>query len=189
MHRAGYWVLHSSAVEDVGHERCGWRFERGSAVRCGQRDLFSAFASGHRLRENREHGAAGYWVGSPGVFNAVRQSERTRHFRCLITTSTLKGSFCCKQHIHVYVKEEEWEVIYRPVIDGKESKKYSRSFCTDTSWRSKSRASLVQRRLSFFFCLFFIKSAMKLVVEPPTTVDLSLIVAVVIDADACPFAD
>ena len=26
-----------------------------------------------------------------------------------------------KQHIHVYVKEEEWEVIYRFVIDGKES--------------------------------------------------------------------
>ena len=25
--------LHSSAVEDVGHERCGWRFERGSPVR------------------------------------------------------------------------------------------------------------------------------------------------------------
>ena len=25
--------LPSSAVEDVGHERCGWRFERGSPVR------------------------------------------------------------------------------------------------------------------------------------------------------------
>ena len=46
--------------------------------------------------------------------------ERTRHFRCLIASSTLKGSFCRKQHIHVYVNEEEWEVIYRFVIDGKE---------------------------------------------------------------------
>ena len=38
-------------------------------------------------------------------------------FRCLIATSTLKGSFCRLQHIHVHVKEEEWEVIYRPFID------------------------------------------------------------------------
>ena len=36
--------------------------------------------------------------------------------------------------------------------------------------------------------LFFIKSAMKLVDEPPMTVDLSLIVAAVTDADACSFA-
>ena len=78
------------------------------------------------------------------------------------------------------------EVIYRFLIDGKESKTYSRSFCTDISWRSQSRASLVQRRLSSFF-LFFIKSVMKLVDEPPMTVDLSLIVAAVPDADACSF--
>ena len=32
--------------QDVVHERCGWRVERGSPVRCGQRDLLSAFASG-----------------------------------------------------------------------------------------------------------------------------------------------
>ena len=25
--------LDSSAIEDVGHEHCGWRFERGSPVR------------------------------------------------------------------------------------------------------------------------------------------------------------
>ena len=78
--------------------------------------------------------------------------ERARHFRCLVATSTLKGSFCRKQDIHVYVKEEEWEVIYRFVIDGKESTTFSRSLCTDMSWRSKSRASLVQRRLYFFVC-------------------------------------
>ena len=68
-----------------------------------------------------------------------------------------------------------------------EKRAYSRPFCTDISWRSKSRASLVQRRLSFF--LFFIKSAMELVVEPPMTVDLSLIVAAMTDADTCSFAD
>ena len=40
-----------------------------------------------------------------------------------------------------------------------------------------------------FLLLFFIKSAMKLVVKPPMTVDLSLVVAAVTDADACSFAD
>ena len=45
------------------------------------------------------------------------------------------------------------------------------------------RTSLVQRRLSFF--LFFIKSAAKLVVEQPMTMDSSLIVAAVTDADTC----
>ena len=68
--------LHSSAVEDVDHERCGWRSERGSPVR------------------------------------------NARVFWCLIATSTLKGSFCRLQHIHVHVEEEEWEVIHRLVIDG-----------------------------------------------------------------------
>ena len=67
-----------------------------------------------------------------------------------------------------------------------EKRAYSRSFSTDISWRSKSRASLVQR---CFLFLFFIKSAMKLVVEPPMTVDLSLIVAAMTDADPCSFAD
>ena len=98
---------------------------------------------------------------------------------------------------HVHVKEEEWEVTYRLVNDGKESKTYSRSTCTDFFfWRSKcargmceadpdcTRASLVQRRLSSFL-LIFIMSARKWVVEPPTTVDSSLIVAVVADADTC----
>ena len=40
-----------------------------------------------------------------------------------------------------------------------------------------------------FLLLFFIKSAMKLVVKPPMTVDLSFVVAAVTDADACSFAD
>ena len=62
-----------------------------------------------------------------------------------------------------------------------EKRAYSRSFCTDISWRSKSRASLVQR---LFFC-FFTKSRHEIVVELPMTVDLSLIVAAMTDADAC----
>ena len=39
--------------------------------------------------------------------------------------------------VHVHVKEEEWEVIYRLVIDGKKNKTYPRSLCTDISWRLK----------------------------------------------------
>ena len=50
---------------------------------------------------------------------------------------------------HVYVKEEEWEVIYRGVIDGKESAKpNARSFCTNTPWSSRGRypcSCLVER--------------------------------------------
>ena len=49
-----------------------------------------------------------------------------------------------------------------------------------------TRASLVQRRLSSFFFLFFIKSARKLVVVPPMTVDLTPIVVAVTDADTLP---
>ena len=70
------------------------------------------------------------------------------------------------RHRHVYVKEEEWEVIFQPVCDGREQKRTRDPFCTDTSffWRSKcvrgrceadadcTRASVVHRRLSFFCC-------------------------------------
>ena len=94
----------------------------------------------------------------PPVWNAPN------FFRCLVATSTFKGNFCRLQHIHVHVKEKAWEVIYR-LVNEKESKTYSRSFCTDTFfyWRSKfargmceadpdcARASLVLRRLSLVF--------------------------------------
>ena len=110
-------------------------------------------------------------------------------------TSTLKGSFCRLQDIHVHVKKEEWEVIDRLVNDVKESKTYSRSFCMDISWRSKcargmceadpdcTRASLSHRSV---FVFFFISFARKLVVESPMTVDLNLTVAAVTDADTSP---
>ena len=78
----------------------------------------------------------------------------------------------------VHVKEEMWEVIYRLVNDGKESKTYSRScartFPGDRTDPDRTLASLVLRRLSLLYFLFFIKTAKKLVVEPPMTVDLSL---------------
>ena len=61
---------------------------------------------------------------------------------------------------------------------------FARTFLGD-----RSLAHLSFRGVFLFFFLFFIKSAMKLVVQPPMTVDLNLIVAVVTDADACPFAD
>ena len=61
------------------------------------------------------------------------------------------------QHIHVHVKEEEWEVIYRIVKDGKESKTYSGPFF----WRGMceadpdcTRASLVLGRLSLLYFVF-----------------------------------
>ena len=65
----------------------------------------------------------------------------------------------------------------------KRAKRTRDHFATDISWRSKfargrceadpdyTRASLFLRA---FFFVFFIKSARKLVVEPPMTVDWSL---------------
>ena len=120
-------------------------------------------------------------LGLLAFYTRSASLERTRHLRCSIATSTLKGSPCHKQHIHVYVKEEEWEVLYRFVTDGKDS--VLAIICTDISRRSKSRASLVQRRLSSFFV--FHQSVLKLVVELPMTVDLSLIVAAMTDVDTC----
>ena len=158
-------MLRSSAVEDVVHERCGWRFERGSPVRCGQQDLFSAFASGHwpvkfvfslciwtpatrKLRKRCRRLLD--WVSWRFFSTRSASLERTRHLRCLIATSTLKGSLCRKQHLHVYVKEEEWGLFVDSSL--MEKRTYSRSFCTHISWRLKSRGSLVQRRLSSLFC-------------------------------------
>ena len=90
-------------------------------------------------------------------------------------------------HFHVHVKEEEWEVICRLVHDGKERDVFSiivhghsleievckrnvRSGTRPHSRISRSEASF----LFEFFLLFFVKAAKKLVVEPPMTVDLSL---------------
>ena len=77
------------------------------------------------------------------------------------------------------------EVIYRFVRDGKES---ALAIILHGHFLEIEVSRFSRSEVSFLF-LFFIKSAMKLVVEPPMTVDLSLIVAAMIDADPCSFAD
>ena len=44
------------------------------------------------------------------------------------------------RHRHVYVKEEEWEVIFQPVCDGREQKRTRDPFCTDTFFFSGDRS-------------------------------------------------
>ena len=56
--------------------------------------------------------------------------------------------------------------------------------CARSGFRLHSRISLSEASFLVFF-LFFIKPAMKLVVEPPMTVGLSLISASVTAADTC----
>ena len=145
----------------------------------------------HTSAESATSIARGRWSRALWLafWTRFASQECTRRVHCK------EPFFVCK-HIHGHVVEEEWEVIYWLVSDGKESKTYLRSFCTDSSWRSRcarkmceadsdcTRASLHQRRLFWF--LFFNKSARKLLVEPPMTVGLSLTSASVTAADTCP---
>ena len=108
--------------------------------------------------------------------NEARQPGTRADFSVLGCDESLKGNFC-----HFHVKEEEWEVIYRLVHVGKESKTHLRSLCTDIPWRSncarriceadpdRTQASLILKRpyLCILFCFFFIKATKKLVFEPP----------------------
>ena len=95
--------------------------------------------------------------------------------------------------MHVNVKEEEWGVIYRFVLDGKEHNVLAISLhgyfleieVCKRNPRSGSRLHSCIFRSEASFLLSFITSARKLVVEPPMMVDLSLIVAAVTDADTC----
>jgi len=113
--------------------------------------------------------------------NEVLQSGAHASSSVFDATSALKGSPCRKQHIHVYVEEEEWEVVCRFVIDAKET--------VTIIWHGHFLEIEVSRfsrpEASFLSFLFFMKTAMKLVVELPMTVDLRLIVAAMTDADTC----
>ena len=82
-----------------------------------------------------------------------------------------------KQHCTFYMEEEVWEVVYRMVIDGKSER-------NRMNMRSKFRLHphIAKSVGSIFLFEFTIKSAMKLVVEPAVTVDLSFCS----DADTCP---
>ena len=190
--------LHSSAVEDVGHERCGWRFGRGFASQvwparfvfslcirtpacCTHegasqdqswwlaRFVFSLcirtppllIHHSYEKYENRVQRVLGlgllvFWTWSASL-------ERTRHFRCLIATSTLKKKAFVVSNTYTFTSRRKSGRLFIDLsLMEKKSNKYSRSFCTDISWRSKcargmcdadpdcTRASLVQRRLSFF---------------------------------------
>ena len=78
------------------------------------------------------------------------------------------------------------EVIYRFLIDGNEVKNVF-TIILHGHFLEIAVSRISRSEASFLFFLFFIKSVMKLVDEPPLTVDLSLIVAAVPDADACSF--
>ena len=45
----------------------------------------------------------------------------------------------------VCVKKEEWEVVYRRDLDGKENENYARSFCLNFLWRSKCAKECAKR--------------------------------------------
>ena len=94
--------------------------------------------------------------------------------------------------VHIHVKEE-WKVIIRPVMEKRAKRSHvimhGHSFFLATcaggvcdADSDCTRASLVQTRPSF---LFFMRSTRKLVVAPPMTVDLSLVVAAVTLAPCC----
>ena len=110
--------------------------------------------------------------------------------RCLIATSTLKFSFWHLQDIHVHVRKKSGR-FYIDLSVKEESKMYilhghflEIEVCKSnvrSGFRLHSRIS----RSEASFILFFNKSARKLVVEPPMTVDLSLFVVAVTLAPCC----
>ena len=81
--------------------------------------------------------------------------------------------------LHVYVKEEKWEVVYRIIIDGKRERNRMRDhFARTFRWRSRcaqecAKSCIAKSEASFLIELT-IDSTRKLVVEPPATVGLGL---------------
>ena len=60
-----------------------------------------------------------------GVLNMVRQSEAHMPSCSVTDCDDFIESALVDSNMHVYIKEDEWEITSRSVIDGKESKTYS----------------------------------------------------------------
>jgi hypothetical protein len=92
---------------------------------------------------------------------------------------------------HVYVREEEWEVVYRDVIDGKESQTECAivlrghpveiEICERNVLSGFRVHSSIPKSEASVLIDLTIKSAKKLVVEPPATVGLGLCSAAIHD--------
>ena len=138
----------------------------------------SSLASGHRRSEKIEH------TVQPVVGLGL-------HSRCLIATSTMKGSFWHMRHIHVHVRglfinlsmTEKRANVLAIILHG-HFLFDDRSVQEECAKRIPTALTHRSFRGVFPFLLFFIRFTRKLVVEPPMTVDLSLVAAAVMLAPA-----